>query len=72
MKLKKMHFINLSVNVFSTKVLIAVPSLVGNVKMIFTFPTRRLDRHFTWSSEPREGLAACSAKAVPSCSSLLP
>ena len=24
------------------------------------------DRHFTWSSEPREGLAACSAKEVPS------
>ena len=38
MKLKKMHFIHLGVNVFSTKVLIAVPSLVGNVKMIFTFP----------------------------------
>ena len=71
MKLKKMHFIHLSVNVFSTKVLIAVPSLVGNVKMIFTFPTRRRDRHFTWSSEPREGLG-CSAKAVPWCSSLLP
>ena len=70
MKLKKMHFIHLSVNVFSTKILIAVPSLVGNVKMIFTFPTRRRDRHSTWSSEPREGLA-CSAKAVPCCSSLL-
>ena len=40
MKLKKMHFIHSSVNVFSTKVLIAVPSLVGNAKMIFTFPTR--------------------------------
>ena len=24
------------------------------------------DRHFTWSSEPSEGLAACSAKEVPS------
>ena len=24
------------------------------------------DRHFTWSSEPREGLAACTAKGVPS------
>ena len=38
--MKKMHLIHLSVNVFSTKVLMAVPSLVGNVKMIFTFPTR--------------------------------
>ena len=26
----------------------------------------RRDCHFTWSSEPREGLAACSAKEVPS------
>ena len=26
----------------------------------------RRDRHFTWSSEPREGPAACSAKEVPS------
>ena len=26
----------------------------------------RRDRHFTWSSEPREGPAACRAKAVPS------
>ena len=24
------------------------------------------DRHFTWSSEPREGLTACSAKEVTS------
>ena len=24
------------------------------------------DRRFTWSSEPREGLAACTAKEVPS------
>ena len=41
----------LSVNVFSTKVLIGT---------IFH------DRHFMWSSEPREGPAACSAKGVPS------
>ena len=28
---------------------------------------RRTDRHFTWSSEPREGLAICSrAKVIPS------
>ena len=26
----------------------------------------RPNRHFTWSSESREGLAACSAKGVPS------
>ena len=26
----------------------------------------RRDRHFTWSSEPREGLAICKAKEVPS------
>ena len=26
----------------------------------------RGDRHFTWSSESRQGLAACSAKEVPS------
>ena len=26
----------------------------------------RRDRHFTWSSEPREGLAICRAKVVPS------
>ena len=24
------------------------------------------DRHFTWSSEPREGLTICRAKEVPS------
>ena len=24
------------------------------------------NRHFTWSSEPREGLSACSVKGVPS------
>ena len=37
----------LSVNVFSTKVLVE-------------------DRHFTWSSEPRESLVICRAKRVPS------
>ena len=26
----------------------------------------RRDHHFTWSSEPREGPAACRAKEVPS------
>ena len=27
---------------------------------------RRRDRLFTWSSEPHEGLAACSANVLPS------
>ena len=52
-KLKKALY--LSVNVFSTKVL--------------TGHTIFYDRHFTWSSEPREGPAACSAKGVPSFNS---
>ena len=46
------------VNVFSTKV------LIGDT--IFYISWWRRDRHFTWSSEPREGLTACSAKEVPS------
>ena len=48
----------LSVNVFSTKV------LIGDT--IFYVSNWRRDRHFTWSSEPREGPAACRAKGVPS------
>ena len=52
-----MHFY-LSVNVFSTKV------LIGDT--IFYVSNWRRDRHFTWSSEPREGLACCSEKGVPS------
>ena len=55
---KKMHLLN--VNAFSTKVLIGDTS--------FTSPT---DRHFAWSSEPREGLATCSAKGVPYFSVIL-
>ena len=55
--LKKCTFY-LSVNVFSTKV------LIGDT--IFYVSNWRRDRHFTWSSEPREGLACCSAKGVPS------
>ena len=54
---KKKHFY-LSVNVFNTKV------LIGDT--IFYVSNWRRDRHFTWSSEPREGLACCSAKGVPS------
>ena len=45
----------MSVNVFSTKALIG--------ETIYVSYWRR-DRHFTWSSEPREGLAICRAKAV--------
>ena len=48
----------LSFNVFSTKILIG--------ETIFYVFNWRQDRHFTWSSEPREGLAACTAEAVPS------
>ena len=54
----KKNALYLSVNVFSTKV------LIGDT--IFYFSYWRGDRHFTWSSEPREGLAACSTKVVPS------
>ena len=45
-------------NVFSMKVLIW--------DTIFYVSNWRRDHHFTWSSEPHEGLACCSAKAVPS------
>ena len=48
----------MSVNVFSTKV------LIGDTIVYVSYWRR--DRHFTWSSEPREGLACCSAKGVPS------
>ena len=54
----KKNALYLSVNVFSTKV------LIGDT--IFYVSYWRRDRHFTWSSEPREGQAACRAKAVPS------
>ena len=47
----------LSVKVFSVKVLLNW----GHYFYVFNW---RRDRHFTWSSEPREGLAACSAKGV--------
>ena len=48
----------MSVNVFSTKVLIR--------DTMFYISNWRQDRHFTWSSESREGLVCCSAKGVPS------
>ena len=37
----------------------------------FHVPNGRRDRHFTWTSEPREGLAACKANEVPSFLSYL-
>ena len=48
----------LSINVFSTKV------LIGDT--IFYVSNWRRDRHFTWSSDPRQSLAACTAEGVPS------
>ena len=56
-KIKK-NVLYLSVNAFSTKVLIG-----GHYINVSYW---RRDRHFTWSSEPREGLAICRAKALPS------
>ena len=55
---KKKGINHLSVNVFSTKVL----RYWGHY---FYISNWRWDLHFTWSSKPREGLAACSAKGVP-------
>ena len=54
----KKQALYLSVNVFSTKV------LIGGTFLDVSNWTR--DRHFTWSYEPREGPAACSAKGVSS------
>ena len=54
----KKNALFLSVNVFSMKVLIR--------DTIFYVSNWRWDCHFTWSSEPFEGLACCSAKGVPS------
>ena len=48
----------LSVNLISTKV------LIGDT--IFYMSFWRRDRHFTWSSESREGLLVCRARNVPS------
>ena len=53
---KKMHFIWVS-KYFARKYYLGSLFFVSNW---------RRDRHFTWSSEPREGLPACSAKEVPS------
>ena len=33
--------------------------------LFFYVSNWRWDHHFTWSSEPHEGLATCSAKGVP-------
>ena len=48
----------LSVNVFSTKVLIG--------DSIFYISYWRRDHLSTWSSKPRKSLPACSAKGIPS------
>ena len=56
-------FFFLSVNVFSTKVLIR--------DTIFTSPTGDGTVISTWSSEPREDPAVCSTKAVSSFLSYL-
>ena len=53
---KKMHFIWVS-KYFARK------HYLGS---LFFVSNWRRDRHFTWSSEPREGLPACSAKELPS------
>ena len=50
----KKNELYLSVNIFSTKV------LIGDT--IFYVSYWRRDCHFTWSSEPREGLAVCSER----------
>ena len=55
---RKKNALYLSVNVFGTKVLIG--------ETIFYVSNWRWGCHFTWSSEPHEGLAGCSAKRVPS------
>ena len=48
----------MSVNIFSTKV------VIGDTIFYVSYWSR--DRHLTWSPEPCEGLAARSAKGVPS------
>ena len=58
LKCKKKNALHLSVNVFSTNV------LIGDT--IFYVSNWKRDLHFTWSSESREGLVCCSTKEVPS------
>ena len=41
-------------------------SAVAQGKVCHVTPLSFTDRHFMWSFEPGEGLAACSAKGVPS------
>ena len=52
--IKNSHYF--SVNVFSTKV------LIRDITVYVSYWKR--DRHFAWTSEPREGLAVCRAKAA--------
>ena len=57
---REKNVLNLSGKVFSTKVL-----ELGTLLLRLQVETGR-NRHFAWSSESREGLAACSLKGVPS------
>ena len=66
-------FVDVANTIFGrTKVSFWLPKSVGwrkeydYVCHIFYVSNWTRDRHFTWSSEPREGLACCSAKGVPS------
>ena len=54
-----MHFISVSVS-------ICIKHESTNWMHYFYVSYWRHNRHFTWSSEPGEGLATCSAKGVPS------
>ena len=58
--------LSLRINAFNAKVLLNW----GIESTTFYVSSRRRDRHFTWSSEPR-GPAACRAKAVLSFSVIL-
>ena len=51
---------------FFKKIALYLSVSVFNWDTIFYVSNRRRDNHFTWSSEPREGLACCSAKGVTS------
>ena len=47
------------------RTLFIVNVLCAKVENYRYLPYQRRGRHFTWSSEPREGLAICTAKALP-------
>jgi len=56
---EKKKALYLRVDVLSTK------SLIGDTIFLRLLLETGRDSHFTWSSEPREGLAICRAKTVP-------